>query len=73
MKDIMDFLTPFLFLTIGDSIGGCLVLAYVVPIIPYIIYTMAVMGWIMAVTHLTAGVIHAPDIVWRGARVPGSI
>lgn len=49
MKVIMTFLTPFLFLIIGGTIGAGLVLAYVVPMIPYIIYTMAVLGWIMAV------------------------
>ena len=49
MKVIMDFLTPFLFLIIGGTIGAGLVLAYVIPMIPYIIYTMAVLGWIMAV------------------------
>ena len=46
---VSPFVGPFLlFLIIPIMIAGA-TLAYVIPMIPYIIYTMAVLGWIMAV------------------------
>ena len=49
LKLVVPFVTPFLFLAIFGLLVAGLALAYVIPMIPYIIYTMAVLGWIMAV------------------------
>ncbi|CDQ10216.1 membrane hypothetical protein [Acidithiobacillus ferrivorans] len=49
LKLVVPFITPFLFMAIFGLLVAGLMLAYVIPMVPYIIYTMAVLGWIMAV------------------------
>ena len=49
LKLLVPFVTPFLFMIIFGILVAGLTLAYVIPMVPYIIYTMAVLGWIMAV------------------------